>query len=67
MGRFILPILPLMMMFAGYAIAVLEQKWAWEGDSAAVASSGFYRLFFCFKIGNSHAKSLTCLVFIFLD
>lgn len=31
--RFILPILPLAMMFAGYAIAVLEQKWAWEGSS----------------------------------
>lgn len=30
--RFILPILPLMMMFAGYAIAVLEQKWAWEAS-----------------------------------
>jgi hypothetical protein len=37
MCRFILPILPLAMMFAGYAIAVLEQKWAWEGDSAADA------------------------------
>ena len=51
MCRFILPILPLMMMFAGYAIAVLEQKWAWEGNSAADAygsPSGFYRFFFCF-------------------
>lgn len=54
--RFILPILPLMMMFAGYAIAVLEQKWAWEGDSAADVSSGFYRLFFCSEIGNVHAR-----------
>lgn len=35
--RFILPILPLVMMFAGYAIAILEQKWTRENDSSTHA------------------------------
>jgi hypothetical protein len=33
----ILPVLPLVMMFAGYTIAILEERRAWEADSAADA------------------------------
>ncbi|KAG0553836.1 hypothetical protein KC19_12G042800 [Ceratodon purpureus] len=42
--RFILPILPLALMFAGYAIAVLEQKWAWEGSDNTPPGFNPYRL-----------------------